>query len=473
MSDLISIGRSGVLAYQGALQTIGENVTNSDTAGYARRTVLLKEQTTYSGAFSLTRSASAFGGVQASGVQRVWDQYKAANAWTANSDAQGASTRAQYLSTMETMLNDTNNGVGTRLTAVFTAATQLSANPADNSLRQAFLGAIGDVTTAFHTTAGNLTKLSGTISTQANVAVAQANDALTALAKINLALKTTPPATASRAQLEDQRDSLLGTLSGTMAIDTTFDATGAVSVRMNNLNGPLLVSSASTTPSQLEIQTGTDGQLVVSVRAEDNSAQTATPTGGALAGLIDGATTNAGRRDQLDGMAADFVTLLHDFQAGGVTDAGVPGRDLIEGTDAASIKFVVPILPDLPITTADIAAAGAGTPADPLDPTSVAVPGAGNGNLLSLLDTARGSGGLEQRWKTMVADQSIVVSSAKLQESAATATRDNAYTALDETTGVDLDTEAAELLRYQQAYSASAKIIQAARETLQDILNLF
>jgi flagellar hook-associated protein 1 FlgK len=38
---------------------------------------------------------------------------------------------------------------------------------------------------------------------------------------------------------------------------------------------------------------------------------------------------------------------------------------------------------------------------------------------------------------------------------------------------VDLDNEAAELLRFQQAYSASAKIIQAARETLQDILNLF
>lgn len=470
MSDLISIGRSGVLAYQGALQTIGENVTNADTPGYARRSVVLKEQSIYSGAFSLTRSASAFGGVQATGVQRVWDQYKAANAWTANSDSSGASTRAQYLSTIETMIGDTGNGVGARLTAMFTAATQLSANPADPSLRQTFFGAIGDVTTAFRTTAANLTKLSGTIATQAGVAVSQANDAMSALAKINLALKTSPTQTAARAQLEDQRDSLLGSLSGTMAIDATFEADGSVSVRMNDINGPVLVSSRSTIPSQLELHVGTDGQMIVSVRAEDNVSVTRTPTGGALAGLMDAATTNAGRRAQLDGMATGLVTMLHDFQAAGVTDQGVAGPDLIEGTDAASIKLVeTPVK----VTYNDIASAAAGTPADPLDPLSLAIPGAANGNLLSLLDTARGPGGLEQGWKTMVADQSLIVASAKLQQSAASVTKDTAYTALDETTGVSLDNEAAELLRYQQAYSASAKIIQAARETLQSILELF
>jgi flagellar hook-associated protein 1 FlgK len=39
--------------------------------------------------------------------------------------------------------------------------------------------------------------------------------------------------------------------------------------------------------------------------------------------------------------------------------------------------------------------------------------------------------------------------------------------------GVDLDSQAADLMRFQQAYSASAKILQTARQTLQDIMNLF
>lgn len=488
MSDLLSIGRSGVLAYQGALQTIGENVTNADTTGYSRRSVVLKEQSTYSGAFSLNRSASAFGGVQAAGVQRVWDQYKAANAWATNSDSSNASTRLQYLSTMETMLGDTNNGVGTRLTAVFTAATQLSANPADPSLRQAFLGAINDVTTAFRTTASNLSSLSNTIGTQARVQVDQTNNALDALAKVNLSLKLAAVNSPARAQLEDQRDSILDTLSGSMAIDTSFEADGSVTVRMNNSTGPLLVSSKSTIPSQVQLQSASDGQLQISVRGEDNLVQTAIPTGGTLAGLVGAATTAADRTRQLNGMASDFVTMLHDFQTNGVTDAGIPGRDLVTGTDAASIAMAVT---DPAITVADIAAATPGDPipADPnapapdpnapapdpnapVTPTPVQI-GVANGNLLSLVANSRGSDGLEQRWKSMVTDQALQVSSAKLQDSAASTSKDTAYSALDATTGVSLDNEAAELLRFQQAYSASAKVIQTARETMQSILDLF
>ena len=51
--------------------------------------------------------------------------------------------------------------------------------------------------------------------------------------------------------------------------------------------------------------------------------------------------------------------------------------------------------------------------------------------------------------------------------------RDQAFAARDETSGIDLDREAAELLRFQQAYGASTRIIQVARETLQSILDLF
>jgi flagellar hook-associated protein 1 FlgK len=39
--------------------------------------------------------------------------------------------------------------------------------------------------------------------------------------------------------------------------------------------------------------------------------------------------------------------------------------------------------------------------------------------------------------------------------------------------GVDLDQEAADLLRFQQAYAGSARVIQTARETLESILNIF
>ena len=47
-----------------------------------------------------------------------------------------------------------------------------------------------------------------------------------------------------------------------------------------------------------------------------------------------------------------------------------------------------------------------------------------------------------------------------------------AVAARDAVSAVDLDAEAVELLRFQQAYQASARVIQVARETMQSILEI-
>ena len=450
MSDLLAIGRSGVLAYKGALAAVGENVTNSDTEGFARRSVTLREQTLANGPFALNRTSNAFGGVQASEVTRVWDQYKATNAWSANSDSSGASTRSKYLSTIEGMLNDGDTGVGTRLTAIFTAATRLASDPADSTLRQTMLAAVSDAATALGQTGANLAKVSSTIGTQAITIVDQSNDRLAALGKINTALHSAPAGTAARAQLEDQRDMLVGQLSSDLGLDITIDADGATSLALDNYSGPRLLSSTSTKPAYLTLARAADGRLSITV-IDDGTSNAATPTGGNLAGLVSAAASLAGRRQQLDGLVGNFATALNSWNGAGRTAAGVAGGVLLTGTTAATIKLAT-------IDPSAIAAATAG--------------GAANGNLIAL-SALRGPTGVEAGWQSMVSDQALMVSSAKIEESAATTRKNSAYTALDQVSGIDLDTEAADLLRYQQAYSASAKIIQAARDTLQSILQLF
>jgi flagellar hook-associated protein 1 FlgK len=49
---------------------------------------------------------------------------------------------------------------------------------------------------------------------------------------------------------------------------------------------------------------------------------------------------------------------------------------------------------------------------------------------------------------------------------------DHATQALQSLSGVNLDEEAANLLRYQQAYQASAKVLQIASKVLDEILAL-
>jgi flagellar hook-associated protein 1 FlgK len=449
MSDLLSIGKSGVLAYQNALAGISENVVNANNDGFARRQVTMKEQTAASGSMFLYRTSSGFNGVQAADVTRVWDQYRAQKAWSANSDSSQASTRSQWYGTVEGALDDGDSGVGVKLTAIFTSANALSANPTDGTLRQSFLYAIQDAAGAINKTAASLTKVSGTVSSQAGDAVTQVNDALAALARVNVTLKTAPQGTSGRAALEDQRDTIIGTISDKLGIDVTLDTYGAATIRMNDNGGPVLLDGSSTIPAALHLQTAATGQISMTVTS-DGTSSAISPVSGSLAGYVAAANQITGRRQQLDALAVDLKTKINTWNAQGTDLNGNPGADLISGTDAASLALSASD-PDL------VAAADATTP---------------NGNLLAI-SSIRAADGPEAAWHTMVTDQALRVQSAETQATSASSAKDSAYSDLDDVSGVDLDNEAADLMRFQQAYSASAKIIQTARETLQAVLDLF
>jgi len=451
MSDLLGIGKSGVMAYQTALSAISENVVNANTDGYSRRQVTMSEASAGAGPMYLYRPSTAFGGVQATQVTRVWDQYAASKAWTANSDNSQASARSTYFGDVQSALNDGDSGVGVKLTAVFTASSALAANPTDATLRQSMLYALQDAAGAITTTGSNLSQLSGNVSTQANIAVGQVNDALTALTKVNLALLSSPQGTSGRATLEDQRDSIIGTISDKLGVDVSFDITGAATVRMNNPGGPTLVSGTSTVPASLSLAVSATGTLSMTMTSGGTTAAVS-PTSGALAGYAEAANQIAGRRQQMDALAANFAQTINSWNSNGTDNAGNPGAALMSGTDAASLAVSV--------TDPNLIAAADSANTSP------------NANLLAL-QSLRGPTGVEATWKSVVNDQALKVQSAQTQAATAASAKDSAYSDLDNVSGVNLDTEAADLMRFQQAYSASAKIIQTARDTLQSILALF
>jgi len=449
MTSLLSIGKSGVLAYQSALAGISENVVNANNDGFAKRQVTMKEQFTAAGPAFLYRGAQSFNGVQAADVTRVWDQYAASKAWSANSDNSQASTRSQFFSTVQDSLDDGDSGVGVKLTAIFTAGNALAANPTDATLRQSLLYALQDAAGAINKTDANLSKVSTTISSQVGDAAGQVNDALTALARINLSLKTAPQGTSGRASLEDQRDTIIGTISEKLGVDVTFDSYGSATLRMNDSGGLVLLDGGSAMPGQVAVLFAANGTFGMSV-TNDGTTSAVSPTSGALAGYAEAANQIAGRRGQLDALAVNLVQQINTWNAQGTDLNGNPGGNLMTGTDAASLAVSV-------TDTNLIGAADATSP---------------NGNLLTL-SALRGANGAETGWRAIVNDQALRVQSAKTLATSAAAGKDGAYSALDNISGVDLDTEAADLMHYQQAYSASAKIIQTARETMQAILDLF
>ena len=83
----------------------------------------------------------------------------------------------------------------------------------------------------------------------------------------------------------------------------------------------------------------------------------------------------------------------------------------------------------------------------------------------------RGSNAPESAWAAHMATQAQATASARAQDAAATVRADAASAARGAVSEVDLDTEAADLLRFQQAYSAAARTIQVAREAMQTLLS--
>ncbi len=173
------------------------------------------------------------------------------------------------------------------------------------------------------------------------------------------------------------------------------------------------------------------------------------PASGRIAGLAQAASQLSGQQSALDALANRFATELNAAHQLGVDSDGNPGRPLLDPTGGAR-----------------------GITAFVLDPSEVAAANAAssNGNMLSFAGL-RGDGGAESGWAQIVNGQAQATANARAQDAAAATRRDIAFDARDATSAVDLDQEAADLLRFQQAYEGAARVIQIARETMQSILN--
>ncbi|HLZ78621.1 MAG TPA: flagellar hook-associated protein FlgK [Sphingomonas sp.] len=453
MSDLLGLGQSGISAYANALAVIGNNVANANTPGYTRRGVTLQQNIAADATQAYYTARTEFGGVLAVNVTRATDSYRTAAARGAASEAGYASAHTTWLSNAETALNDTTTGVGQSATAFFNAGNQLAADPGNSGSRQQFLASLDQAAASFRTTAGALADTSTGIANAAETSVHTVNSDLDALDRVNASLVHQVDGSSAQADLMDQRDQLIDDLSNHVGLSVHIEGNGTATVSLANSPIQLtagLGNDASVAGARFALTAGANGTLSLQA-VSVGSAQAVSAPGGELGGLIDSASTVADRRNSLNVMATNFINAVNGWQAAGVTPAGTSGAPLLAGTDAASMK----------ITTSD--------------PTTIASGlsgGAANGNLLNL-SSLRGAAGVEQSWAGMVTDQGQMVAAAKSANTAAASASESANTARDAGSAVDLNTEAANMIRYQQAYNGAAKVIQVAKDTMQAIFQLF
>ncbi|WP_298398945.1 flagellar hook-associated protein FlgK [Sphingobium sp.] len=444
MSDLFVIGASGTKAYRTAMAAISENIANASTAGYARRSVTTVESGSSTATMATYIARANFGGTQVSGVNRASDPYLDATVRSTGMALGSAAARQRWLNDSETALNDTSTGIGQLMTGMYQNLEKLAASPTDTSLRVTSLDSISRIAQAFNQTAADLTSVSAGIKTEAQASVNTINDALSSLANINNSLLRAQPGTSAYAQLLDSRDAALQTLSDNLNVTVNFGAHDSAEI---SFGGQTLVSGNNAASLSLTAS-DTDGTLSLSMA--DGTALSA-PANGTLGGLFSVADTVADRRAELDTLAQQFVTDVNAWHAQGVTDAGTPGAALLSGSSAATMAALI---------------------TDPAQLATKSADGTSNGNLLTVHSTLRGNGSVEQNWTSLIATHANLMSATKAEYETANSRNDQAVAAREAVSGVDLDMEAADLLRIQQAYSASAKILQVAKDTIDSILQI-
>ena len=449
MSDLLSIGASGVRAYQTALSTVGENIANTGVAGYVRRTTQLREVATTGSRLGAGMTVEG-NGVVIGGILRQADAYRSQAVRESSADLGRTETSATWLSRIESSMTETR--LGDRITDFFTSARILAADPTSVPSRAVLLEKAGGAAAAFGQAGQTLARAREELDATATQSVATLNSLGTALAQVNDGLSRTQPGSSQSAQLADQRDQLLEQMSAIVDLSAQYDAIGRVQVKLGGASGPTMVAGVET--GRVSVLRNDEGAVSFAVQRAGET-NVLTPSGGTLAGVVEGADRLAAATDKVNALATSFVTQVNAVQQNGADLDGVPGKELFKPGDPPTAMTLAMTEPR------GLAAAKLGSPAGSRDASNLAA-----------LESARTVGGWEAGVTTIVTDNAAALEQKKLVADAQSSIRDNAVAVRDSASGVDLDAEAVELLRFQQAYQASSRVIQTARDILQTILEI-
>ena len=432
-SDLLSIARSGAMAARIALDVTAQNIANAASDGYVRRSVRLAELAS-SGGFGRVGDVS-LSGVRLDAVVRNVDAFRQTEVRRTGSDAARASAELAGLQNIETATEQTN--LYPSVIAFEASLERLTVDPVSSSLRAAVLEDARTMVRTFNIASQSLASVGEGLRFEARDGTAQINLLAGELARVNLRLARASDATSDQSALLDSRDNLLQRLSGFADISTTFSADDTVQVRLGGSAGPQLVLGGTAT--SLAMTTAADGTISFTLGAAPASL-----SGGALAGKAQALVALANTRTELDGIADSLIAAANAVQSGGVALDGSAGQPLFSGSGASGITLAL-------TTGAGIATAPSGAGANSRDPAN-----------LGALRNALASSDIAGKVDSLLFGISSKVAGRAVTHEALSTIASSARIALEAQSGVDLDAEAVNLIRFQQAFQASGKAMQVA-----------
>ena len=451
----ISIGQSGLAAAQIGEDITGQNIANAGTPGYSVQSLDQVASDPYTPADRSTQLTPGLigTGVSVRSIQRASDQFLDTQVRDANASLQGQTTQSNALKQVDDTFGEPSaTGLNAALTSFFSAFQDVANSPENAGVRAAAVQQGVALSHTFQTVSSGLASVAASVSGQSAAAVQFINTDSAQIAALNLSIKASTRNGQSPNDLLDQRGILLDKLSGLANITVQNNADGTVNVAVGST--ALVLGNDSFTASLSSL---TAGGL----------------SGGSLGGLQAVSVKVSAFQSQLNATAASVVSQVNAAQANGLDlngNAGTPFFTATAGSEAGTIA----VSADLQANPSHLAAASV--------PTPPATFGAGDGSNAQVI------AGLLTKPVTTPTDPLVgqtiqsfyqgTVSTAGGQAAAALAGQKTAqagYTQFSNSrsseTGVSTDTELANLLKYQRAYQASARVITTSDDMIGTLIN--
>lgn len=531
LMSTLNMSTNAMGVHQNVISIVSNNISNMNTEGYHKQkanlgTLVLGIPINNSVNTQVKTSA----GVEMINVERYTTTFIGSYYRDQLTNQSYLNQKADGMQDIADMFDElSGRGLDTALADFYKALDNLNQYPSDMSARVNFLDSASTLTNSMNLISNNLDKIKtksvGDGVSQKSLEnsdlyaqVTSINDLLSQIKDVNKMLITSQGGTLDNNNLLDRRDALINQLAqlGNFTIDT--QANGTVNV---SLQGTRLVGGAEVLGT-IDVQTASSYDDYCKLNGIDNTnecnavlmikksngtiIQNANKkfTSGTIGGIIEGATSVEGVtinsvQNSLNTLAKSIADVFNELQTreGAFYIETVNGENKLSNTDLDKYTIFVTNDGTADITASNISinsllteeggykkiAAAYFENYDPNNPDSFDVNAVGNANnIIAMLNTKTDntSKGFDDIGNIAFSDYysgllSKIVSGTKAAQNSATA-QDNVVTSLDnkaaEQTSVDLNEELSDLIRFQTAYNASARVFSTCNTLLDTLISL-
>ncbi|MFP5457503.1 MAG: flagellar hook-associated protein FlgK [Bacteriovoracia bacterium] len=486
MSDLLSIGKSGLFTAKKSMATTSHNIANANTEGFSRQEVRTKTGIT------LNEGPYVMGtGVDIQSIKRGHDELVEKKLNSSISQHNFNEERTTQLGHIEEIFNEINSeGMNKVLNRFFNGFRELANRPEDETVRGLVRENAKIVVGDFHRIQRDIDQTRAGINKKITLIVDDINHLSANISKINKEVAALEVSGAEANDLRDQRDSALRQLAEYFPVQSYYDEQNRFVVNVEGM-GTLVagdVQQQLVVGNRLSDKYSSEQKPMLEIffksrPAEPISSRFKTGTLGAL--LRTRNEDLQGVEDQLDELAyslANATNAVHrkgyanrsvpiDERTGlpmpGLADGPVTGIDFFEAPTGRKRAAEYLKLSELVLGDVNNIAAGI-EPNSPGDNrVAIAISRLQHEKILG-----EGSATLEEHYLKTVGGVGMQAAKSKIDTEQSGGILAQARSIKERISGVSLDEESANMVKYQNAYEASAKVIRASDEMFKAVLGI-